>query len=103
MKPILPISSTLLSLFLVFAPTISYADSWDFADDPKLTKEQKQQKFEERKASVIQRMEDGKAELIERIDARIACAKNAETPENMRACHRTYSINLKKVHQESFQ
>lgn len=88
---------------MLSTPITAYASSWDFADDPKLTKEQKQQKFEERKAAVIDRMEKGKQQLIERIDARIQCAKNADTPKNMQACHRTYSINAQQVQKEHFQ
>lgn len=84
-------------------PALSQADSWGFANDPNLTEAQKQQKFQERKTAVIERMQKGKQRIMQKIDARIECAKNADSPKNMRACHRTYSINATTVEKEHFQ
>lgn len=95
--------ASVLATAMLSNPLTAYASTWDFAENPSLTKEQKQQKFEERKAAVIERMEKGKQRIVERIDARIECAKNAKTPKNMRACHRTYSINAQEVQKEHFQ
>lgn len=95
--------ASIVATTLATAPLSAHSSSWDFAEDPTLTKQQKQQKFEERKAAVIQRMEQGKKRMMERINKRIECAQNAKTPKNMRACHKTYSINANKVEKEHFQ
>lgn len=98
-----PLIASSLTLAIFLSPLTTNANSWDFSEDPSMTQEQKQQKFEERKSNVIKRMEQGKKELIKRIDSRIECAKSADTPKKMRACHRAYPINLKKVHKEAFE
>lgn len=95
--------ASIIAATLASAPLTAHSSSWDFAEDPTLTKEQKQQKFEERKTAVIKRMEQGKQRMMQRIEKRIECAKSAKTPKNMRACHKTYSINANKVEKEHFQ
>lgn len=94
---------TMIALTTLFASTAAFAQTstWDDKNnDP-----QKQAKFEERKATVVDRLEAGKQKMNEKMDQRIQCAKNATSPNMMRACHKTYSIDAQalKLDESSFQ
>jgi len=86
--------STLIAGSMLFAANGAMAqNNWDFGEEAPMSQAQKQEKFEERKANVIKRLEAGKKALIERMDARIKCAKEAKEPREMKACHKTYRLH----------
>lgn len=85
----------LASSLVCFSMMAHSAENWSFGgSDEGMSKAEQMKTFDKRKANVIERLEDGKAALIKRMDARIECAKNAKEPREMRACHEAFRLNI---------